>query len=271
MSKLPPVTGILTLLTAFILSAVAISQETPNAADEKPIGKTISFVACPVYRDVDQGIKSGCWLAIDPASGNRFDISHGRSKPQWGREVLVEGMLSNEADLCGGAVLKPVRIAVLPGHCNKHMLPAEGFQGRKFELPDEVMQQMWVPRPVPQPPYGPRDYVIYFGFNSSFPLYQYSELILEKAALYARASQPKRISVTGYAATDRYVVSDRLLVEDLAVGEARAQKVGTALQRLGVPQSIIDVSWQGSAGPVPGGDDGLSEPSRRRVTISMEF
>jgi outer membrane protein OmpA-like peptidoglycan-associated protein len=265
MKKMPHAIGLLMLFTAVDVSN---SQETtdPNAIDE-----TISFIACPVYRDVDQGIKSGCWLATDPASGIRFDISHGRSKPQWGREVLVEGKTSRGEDLCGGIVLQPVRIAVLPGHCNKHMLPAEGFEGRKFVLPDETMQQMWVARPVPQPPYGPREYVIFFGFNSSFPLYQYSEIILEKASIYAKASRPKRIKVTGYAATDRYKVSDRILVEDLAVAEARARKVGLALQRLGVPQSIINVSWHGRAGPVAGGDNGLSEPSRRRVTISIEF
>ena len=262
MIETPHVTGFLILLAGFA---------TSNAANSQDAGEAITFVACPVYRDVDQGVKSGCWLATDPASGNRFDISHGRSKPQWGREVLVEGVISQAEDLCGGVVLKPVHVAVLPGYCNKHMLPAEGFQGRKFKLPDEVMQQMWVPRPVPQPPYGTRDYVIFFGFNSSFPMYQYSEIILEKMALYAKASRPRKIRVTGYAATDQYVVSDRSLVEDLALAQARAQKVGLALQRLGVPESIIDVSWQGGAKPIAGGDDGLSEPSRRRVKISMEF
>jgi outer membrane protein OmpA-like peptidoglycan-associated protein len=254
-----------------IALAIGFAALLPAPAVSIADTDTISFVACPVYRDVDQGIKSGCWLATDPGSGKRFDISHGRSKPQWGREVLVEGRVSTEEDLCGGTVLKPVRVAVLPERCNKHMLPEEGFQGRKFELPAEVMQQMWVPRPVPQPPYTPREYVIFFDFNSSFPLYQYSELILEKIAIYAKASRPKRIDVTGFAATDEYVVSDQMLIEDAAVGEARARKVALALERLGVPRSIIQVSSQSGAEPLPGGDEGLAAPSRRRVTISLQF
>jgi len=261
-NELRLVISLLILLAGLAVPGLSRSQETTEA---------ISFISCPVYRDVDQGVKSGCWLATDPASGERFDISHGRSKPQWGREVLVEGVVSEEDDLCGGIVLKPVRIAVLPTHCNKHMLPAEGYQGRVFVLPAETMQQMWVPRPVPQPPYEPREFVIFFGFNSSFPLYQYSEIILEKIALYAKASKPSRVKVTGYAATNPYVVSDRPIAEDPAVGRDRAEKVGTALQRLGVPLSIIDVSWQDGAEPIDGGDEGLLAPSQRRVSVSIEY
>ena len=251
-------------------SVTAAGQPHNNSVNTQ-YGNSLSFVACPVYRDVDQGIKSGCWLAVDPATGIRFDITRGRSKPQWGRQVLVEGIVADEQDVCGGVVLRPVRISVLPGYCNKHMLPPEGFKGRKFELPGEVMQQLWVPRPVPEPPYGTQRYIIFFDFNSSFPLYQYSELILQKAAIYAKASRPKLIRVTGYAATEDYVVSDNHLKENLAVAESRAKKMGLALQRLGVPKSIIKVTWKGNSEPVQGGDEGLQEPSRRRVEIMLEF
>jgi outer membrane protein OmpA-like peptidoglycan-associated protein len=252
---------------ATILVFLAGFAATATAGEQA--AEPISFVSCPVYRDVDLGPKSGCWLATDPASGIRYDVGAGRSKPQWGREVLVEGIVSKTPNRCGGVVLEPVRIAVLDGFCNKHMLPAEGFPGRAFQLPAEVLQQTWVPRPEPQPPLGPRQFVIFFGFDSSFPLYQYSEIILEKAALYARASKPSRIVVTGYAATDAYIVSGRSLAEDSGVARARANKVALALERLGVPASIIKVQWRSSPEPVPGGDEGLVEPSKRRVVISM--
>ena len=257
-----------------LLSLLGITDVTAGSLQNSDVnfdGKNLSFIGCPVYRNVDQGIKSGCWLAVDPANGIRFDVTRGRSKPQWGREVLVEGIVADEHDVCGGVVLQPVRISVLPGYCNKHMLPPEGFNGRKFELPKEVMQQLWVPRTIPEPPYGPQKYVIFFGFNSSFPLYQYSELILEKAAIYANASRPKRVAVTGYAATKDYVVSGTHLVEDPAVARSRATKMGLALQRLGVPGSILKITWKGNSLPVPGGDEGLLEPSRRRVEISIEY
>jgi len=263
------------LIASVLLSFSATILDTAYAFREGDLsidtGTSVSFVSCPVYRNVDQGIKSGCWLAVDPATGIRFDVSNGRSKPQWGREVLVEGVVAEEKDVCGGPVLHPVRISVLPGDCNKHMLPPEGYKGRKFDLPKEVMQQLWIPRPVPEPPYGTQKYVIFFNFNSSFPLYQYSELILQKAAIYAKASHPNRVSVMGYAATNHYLVSDHNLAEDLKVAESRAKKMGLALIRLGVSESIITISWKGAAEPVAGGDEGLQEPSRRRVEISIEF
>jgi len=230
---------------------------------------SLRFIACPVYRDIDQGPKSGCWLATDPASGIRYDIGSGRSKPQWGREVLVEGVASQDTDSCGGVVLQPVRVAVLQGHCNKHMLPAEGFAGRAFKLPAEVMQQMWVPRQAPTAPFEAQEFVIFFGFNSSFPSYQYSEIILEKAALYALASDPSRIEITGYAATQPYEVSGRTLAEHDELARARAEKVALAFERLGIPESVIDVRWESGAEAMLGGDDGLAEPSKRRVVISI--
>ena len=253
------------------LVLVALAGLLPATGAAAENAATISFVSCPVYRDVDRGPKSGCWLATDPASGIRYDIGAGRSKPQWGREVLVEGVVSDTEDRCGGVVMKPVRIAVLPGACNKHMLPAEGFSGRAFELPAEVMQQIWEPRKEPEAPYSPREFVIYFGFDSSFPLYQYSEIILEKAALYARASQPASITVTGFAATEPLEVSGRALVERADIGRERAEKVALALERLGVPGEKIDLQTRTNPEPWPGGDEGLVEPSRRRVVIELDF
>jgi hypothetical protein len=75
--------------------------------------KVVSFIACPIYRDTNQGRKSGCWLADDHESGLRYDIGGGRAKPQIGHEVLVEGVIASSPDVCGGAVLVPVHTAVL--------------------------------------------------------------------------------------------------------------------------------------------------------------
>jgi len=275
MRRLPP-----NRLTAGLVAAVLSSLHVPVSAvpgdastgADGNAGNQVDFIACPIYRDTDAGVKSGCWLATDPASGIRYEVTAGRSKPQWGREILVEGVVTAEPDTaCGGVVLNPVRISVLPGECNKHMLPGEGYDGRKFQPPRGVMRQIWEARPVPEPPYGPRSYTIYFDFNSSFPLYQYSELIMEQASIYAKASHPRRVVVTGYAATTDYVVSGRVLREDMARARERAEKIGLSLQRLGVQESILEISWEGDAGPMPDGDEGLMEPSRRRAVISIEF
>ncbi len=117
------------------------------------------FVACPVYRDADSGKKSGCWLADDRATGMRYDVSQSPYKPDWNRAVLVEGRVASGAgDPCGGTVLDPVRSSILPDACPRHMLPAEGFPGRKFVLPARNVEPMAAPRPAPPGPYAERDF-----------------------------------------------------------------------------------------------------------------
>ena len=71
------------------------------------------FVTCPIYRDTDAGRKSGCWLGTQVETSQRFDVSNSPDKPLVGRQMLVEGVVSNEKDICGGTVLQPVRISVL--------------------------------------------------------------------------------------------------------------------------------------------------------------
>ena len=98
--------------------------------------ESLRFIACPIYRDTDAGRKSGCWLADDPTSGRRLDISAAPTKPDWNYEVLVEGTVAaRQVDNCGGLVLEPVRVSVLPGRCARHMLPAEGYAGNKYSAP----------------------------------------------------------------------------------------------------------------------------------------
>ncbi|MCR5872481.1 hypothetical protein LRS12_18315 [Sphingomonas sp. J344] len=65
--------------------------------------QTVRFIACPVYRDTDNGRKSGCWLASDPATGIRYDVTAAPTKPDWNHAILVEGFVAtNGGDPCGG-------------------------------------------------------------------------------------------------------------------------------------------------------------------------
>ena len=76
--------------------------------------EAVRFVTCPVYRDTDNGRKSGCWLASDPASGIRYDVTAAPTKPDWNHAILVEGFVAKAAgDPCGGVVLEPARVSVL--------------------------------------------------------------------------------------------------------------------------------------------------------------
>ena len=81
----------------------------PLSAQAQQAGELVRFIACPVYRDTDSGRKSGCWLADDRESGIRYDVSQSPYKPDWNREVLVEGRVSADPPTpCGATVLEPV-------------------------------------------------------------------------------------------------------------------------------------------------------------------
>jgi outer membrane protein OmpA-like peptidoglycan-associated protein len=253
-----------------VKGAILISLAGPlcYAADAP---KPVSFIACPVYRDTNQGRKSGCWLADDHESGLRYDIGGGRAKPQIGHEVLVEGVVASSPDVCGGTVLAPVFTAVLETRCPSVMLPPENYSGRAFQVSAKsVLPPMDVERPLPPPPYQSQQWVIQFNFQSDFLLYQYSEVILDAAARYITASGAKRIEVTGFAATKSIQVSGRTLSESSTLAKSRAESVAEALRRLGVDPRLMRVSWRGDPKPIASGD-GLDEPSKRRVTIRAEL
>jgi hypothetical protein len=263
---LPGLRKALLSTTALVGTAVAA---TPPAA-------SVTFVACPVYRDTDSGRKSGCWLATDPATGIRYDVTQSRSKPQIGREILVEGLLPpahepGADDPCGGTVVAPVHVSVLTSTCPSFMLPAEGHPGRRFHLdPTLVLPPSDVVRPPLPPPYPPRDWIIEFSYQSDFLQYQYSEVILDEIARYVLASHPRRVEVIGHAVTRTRVVSEHSLAEQSPLARARAEIVAEALRRLGVADTLMHVAWNENP-PAIRGDDGLPEPSRRRVDIRVIY
>lgn len=234
--------------------------------------QSVRFVTCPIYRDTDAGRKSGCWLADEAASGVRYDVSRSPTQPDWNYEILVEGEPADEPDAaCGGRVLSPVRVSVLPGACTRHMLPAEGFPGRRFVLPARNVRPLSEARPPLEGPATTRTFHILFDFNRAFLVYQLSDYLFDQAITYIRAANPRRIVVTGHAATRPTIVSGRELAEDPAIAEARAGLIREALLRMGVPEEKIVVRTRADAEPVAAeGADGLAEPSRRRVDILVE-
>ncbi|HEY6642780.1 hypothetical protein [Povalibacter sp.] len=254
-----------------VLAALAcVSSASSDEAATAPAATIKRFIGCPVYRDTDAGRKSGCWLVTDLQDGLQYEVTDARIKPILGQQILVEGVVTDKSrELCGAIVLDPVDVSVLPQTCKGFVIPAEGHPGRRFGLPAVVMQPTNVPRVLPAPPYEPREYIIQFELNSDFLLYQYSELIIEQASLYAKASKPRRITITGYAVTRPIEVSGQRIAETLAVAEARARTIAEALNRLGIPRSQMELKWQEapanySSGPLP-------ELSRRRAVIAIEL
>jgi hypothetical protein len=231
------------------------------------------FVSCPIYRDADAGRKSGCWLTDHAVSGTRYDISLAPTKPDWNYAVLVEGRVSQKQDgACGGVVMDPVRVSVLAESCTRHMLPAEGYPGRKFVLPPRNVRPLSEARPVPPKPWTDRVFSMVFDFNRSFAVYQLDDYLLDQAITYIRAVKPKRIIITGYAATTPAEISGTAFAEKPEVANDRAEFALESLRRLGVDPAIIEVHTKLKAEPrAVEGADGLIEPSRRRVDIDVRL
>jgi outer membrane protein OmpA-like peptidoglycan-associated protein len=253
-----------------LLCIVLLSAATPGIAGAPaalPATDIKRFVSCPIYRDVDAGRKSSCWLATDAASGIRYDIGESPAKPQLGKQVLVEGVIAPDPAVCGAPVLNPVRASVLDRPCPRFMLPAEGLPGRRFVLP-EVLPPRAVPRPPPPPPYETRDFTVYFEWGSDFLRYQHAEIAIDKALTYLRASGASRLLVTGYADTQGFAGVD--LTEPLALARSRTEMVGEAFQRLGVARTLLRLRWRGTPPPDALAELGLPGPSRRRVSIRVQ-
>ena len=229
----------------------------------------VKFVACPVYRDAQAGRKSGCWLADDPGTGIRYDVTTSPTKPDWNFSVLVEGRVTpGDENPCGGKVLDPVRVSILPAACTRHMLPAEGFPGRPFVLPERNVAPTSVPREAPPGPYQTKTFYLFFDFDKDFLIYQFDDYLLDQAITWIRAANPGKIVVTGYAATTPEVVSGQTFAEKPEIARRRAEKLGEALIRLGVPEERIEVKWDTRPEPVDAeGADGLPDSSLRRVEI----
>ena len=240
---------------AIALAALAAAQSA-QAAETR-------FTTCPIYRDTDAGRKSGCWLADESTSGTRFDVSQAPTKPDWNYAILVEGKVADKQDNpCGGTVLDPVRVSVLDDRCPRHMIPAEGFPGRKFVLPRRNVSPSGDPRPVDPPPYGPRTFSIFFDFDRAFVTYQLSDWLFDNTVAWLKAAKPRRIVVTGFAVTDRG--------ESANIARDRATRIAQSLAMLGIPGARVKTGTN----PPPTtaeGSDGLTEPSRRRVEVTATF
>lgn len=254
--------------------AILLAFAAPMAAQAQDAGQLVRFVSCPVYRDADAGRKSGCWLVDDAAGGRRYDATMSPYKPNWDFAVLVEGRVSHEApSLCGGdAVLEPVRTSILPDQrCPRHMLPAEGFPGRRFVLPARNIQPLSIPRAVPPGPYAERTFTTYFEFDRDFLVYQYSDFLIDNAVAWIRAARPRKLIVTGFAATVPEEVSGQLLAERPEVAQERAEAMAETLRRL-VPDIPVEVRAELAAKPTDDPDaDGLPGQSQRRAEIRAVF
>jgi outer membrane protein OmpA-like peptidoglycan-associated protein len=238
------------------LVAVASSDASIAQSGVKPPSHRRHFVACPIVRDTST---MPCWLAEYDSElyylGAQGSSASAFYPPQLGHDALIEGTVIDGPRICGGRPLFPVRVSVMreinPA-CNT-VLPAEAGYA---PAPSPIA-------PAPAFPDSTREFVIPYDFDSDYLTLHTTRIVVE-AARVAAAVKAVRIEVRGYRGAT-LLSNGQVIVESERIGEIRATKMAENLAGLGVPADRIHVTWQRD----PDEADGVSDPERRRVTITF--
>ena len=255
----------------FWLAAVAL---VPAALPTAPApGERISFVSCPIIRDTRS---VPCW--ITQYDGDTYyltiqsDVSAAVQPPMLGHQVLVEGVVSDAPSICGGIVLDPVRLSVMPerdASCNT-MLPADDrytidfnprppgpSAGRLAFAPIPRTRQA-APPPAPE---GPQSVDLYFDFDKGVSFRHPGEL--SSILSLANRLPARKVKITGVRGA--HLLTDRTLLRESAnVGRRRAEEIAGLLQGAGLAVSS-EIEWVDGEGEADGVDDWRT----RRVTVVL--
>lgn len=232
------------------------------------MGQQRNFVSCPIVRDTKT---VPCFLAEYEGEtyylGIQQDITSDFHPPQLKHEVLVEGRVAAGPRVCGGIPLQPVSISVLKEvnlACNTLLPPEPGMDappasrgpGPSSRRSEGGSESGRTPR---DPLTGRQEFTVLYAFNDDYLEYAANQVVTEAAA-YAKRIGASSVKVSGYRATTLLSNGDRL-VEKAGLAEKRAQNITTLLRGLGLSQLMTE--WSKEAEP----GDGMTDPSRRRVTI----
>jgi outer membrane protein OmpA-like peptidoglycan-associated protein len=253
------------------VAAIALlATVTTSAAPEQHR----NFVTCPIVRDTST---VPCWLA--EYKGELYfltlqtDVSAPVNPPQLGHQVLVEGVVSDEPRICGGIVLKPVVLSVLPELDNScsTVLPAEERYNLTFEPPRPPGPSRGrlafdpgtppAPRPAVAEDAGPRTFALQYDFDGLVAFRHAQQL--QQIQEFAQKSQATRIEVTAYRGAS-LLSDDTLFTEREDVGRRRAEQVASLLKEAGLAKAIFDVRWQDAPRP-----DGVNDARHRRADITI--
>jgi hypothetical protein len=232
----------------------------------------MNFVSCPIVRDT---ASVPCWLAEHEGElyflTLQTDVSAPVTPPWLGHRVLVEGTVSAEPNICGGKVLKPVRLSVLDrdAACST-MLPAEERYNLTFEPPRPpgpsrgrlAFDNATDAARAPASTRATREFVVSYSFDGLVG-FNHAGLLTEVLE-FARAVNAREIEIVGYRGAVR--LSDgRTMVEESTIGKKRAEEVARLLQGANLNGPVYDVGWRNEAAAATGVDDYLS----RRVVITV--
>ena len=233
----------------------------------------LNFVSCPIVRDT---ATVPCWLA--EYDGELYfltiqsDVSAPVTPPWLGHRVLVEGTVSKEPRICGGVVLNPVHLSVLPERdpsCNT-MLPAEERFNLAFEPPrppgpSKGRLAFDPPTTAPRsateaPPTGtfvvPYDFDGMVGFSHP--------RVLSEVLGYAQRVKAGSIEIVGHRGAVR-LSNGQTMVESPSIAQRRAEQIAMLLRGAGLTGPAYNVTWVERAAEASGVDDHLT----RRAVITV--
>jgi hypothetical protein len=250
------------------LAALAVANAAPPAERR-------NFVACPIVRDTSS---VPCWLA--EYDGELYfltlqtDVSSPVTPPWLGHRVLVEGTIARERPrICGGVVLEPVVLSVLPEldpSCNT-LLPAEERYNLSFEPPrppgPSAGRLAFAPSPTDAPPSAPpaprESFALRYDFDGLVVFRHAGELTTVLEA--ARALPARQVAIKGRRGAV-LLSNGTLLVERADIAQRRAEQVADLLRGAGLTDVQYRVEWSDA----PGEALGLDDAALRHVTIELE-
>ena len=256
------------IIAAAILATIAACAAQ---ADERR-----NFVTCPIMRDT---ASVPCWLA--EYQGELYfltlqtDVTSPVTPPWLGHRVLVEGRLATDKPrICGGVVLEPVVLSVLPeldASCNT-ILPAEERYNLTFEPPRPpgpsagrlafAAAPSDAPRPA-APPEPPRNFTLRYDFDGLVVFRHAGDLTAILDA--ARARKARTIAITAHRGA--VLLSDgSTLTERTGIAAQRAEQIATLLRGAG----LSDVEYRVNADETPAPATGDDDATLRVATVQLE-
>ncbi len=258
---------------SWIAAAIMLAASAANAAP--PPGQR-NFIACPIVQDTST---VPCWLAEYKGEtyylGIQTDVSADVYPPYLGHQALIEGAVTDAPRICGGIVLKPLSVSVLPEmapQCNEIrperaelQVPfaprGPGPSTRGLAFAPAPGTPLAAPPPPPTPPFHAKTFVVPYDFDTRTVTGRTAR-VLEAAVTYARAIKASHIEIVGYRG--QVVLSDGPALEEMAgIAETRARQVGDLLIQVGVPAAMLSVAWRDTPEPA----DGVGDSAKRRTTI----
>jgi hypothetical protein len=231
----------------------------------------LNFVTCPIVRDT---ASVPCWLA--EYEGKTYfltlqtDVSAEVTPPWLGHRVLVEGVVSTDSPICGGAVLKPVHLSVLERDpsCNT-MLPAEERYNLTFEPPrppgpsgGRLAFDNGRPAAPAAPAAKTRQFTVAYEFDGMVG-FKHAQPLTE-ILNFARAVNASHIEIAGYRGAVR-LSNGQTITEEAGIARKRAQQIEMLLRGANLTAPSYDVKWQDE----PVAATGVDDYSSRRVVVTV--